>query len=42
MQFIYDRKTGKSHAYGLVTMSTVEEAEKVVDMHNLRMSIFDN
>ncbi|KAM0891771.1 hypothetical protein ACQ4PT_026157 [Festuca glaucescens] len=35
-EIIYDRVTGKSCGYGFVTMSTVQEAEKAVELYHRR------
>jgi RNA recognition motif-containing protein len=41
VQIIYDRETGLSCGYGYVTMSTVQEAEKALELYNRRVSITD-
>lgn len=38
MQVIYDRMTGNSRGFGFVTMSTVEEAEKAVELFSRYVS----
>jgi RNA recognition motif-containing protein len=39
-QVIYNRETDRSCGFGFVTMSTVEEAEKAVEMFNRYVSNF--
>lgn len=39
MQVIYDRITGRSRGFGFVTMSTVEEAEKAVELFSRYVSL---
>ena len=41
MQVIYNRETDRSRGFGFVTMSTVEEAEKAVEMFHRYVSVFD-
>lgn len=41
MQVIYDRMSGNSRGFGFVTMSTVEEAEKAVEMFSRYVSFID-
>ena len=41
VQIIYDKVTGQSCGYGFVTMSTVQEAVKAVELYHRRVSIFD-
>lgn len=38
VQVIYNRETDQSRGFGFVTMSTVEEAEKAVEMFNRYVS----
>lgn len=38
LQVIYNRETDRSRGFGFVSMSTVEEAEKAVDMFNRYVS----
>lgn len=40
LQVIYNRETDRSRGFGFVTMSTVEEAEKAVEMFNRYVSCF--
>lgn len=39
MQVIYDRMTSRSRGFGFVTMRTVEEAEKAVQLFNQYVSL---
>lgn len=39
MQVIYDRMTNRSRGFGFVTMRTVEEAEKAVELFNQHVSL---
>ena len=41
VQVFYNRGTGQSLGCGLVTMNTVEEAEKAVELYHHSVSIFD-
>jgi nucleolin len=38
-QVIYNRETDQSRGFGFVTMSTVEEAEKAVEMFHRYVSL---
>jgi nucleolin len=40
VQVIYSRETDRSRGFGFVTMSTVEEADKAVEMFNRYVSNF--
>lgn len=40
LQVIYNRQTDQSRGFGFVTMSTVEEAEKAVEMFSRYVSCF--
>jgi len=42
VQVIYNRETDRSRGFGFVTMSTVEEAEKAVEMLHRYVSVFDD
>lgn len=37
---IYNRETDQSRGFGFITMSTVEEAEKAVEMFNRYVGFF--
>ena len=39
-QVIYNRETDQSRGFGFVTMSTVEEADKAVEMFDRYVSCF--
>jgi RNA recognition motif-containing protein len=39
VQVIYNRVTGQSCGYGFVTMSTVQEAEKALELYHCRVSM---
>jgi RNA recognition motif-containing protein len=39
VQVIYNRETDRSRGFGFVTMSTVEEAEKAVEMFHRYVSL---
>lgn len=39
LQVIYNRETDRSRGFGFVTMSTVEEAEKAVEMFHRYVSL---
>lgn len=41
MQIIGNRETGQSRGFGFVTMSTVEEADKAVEMFHRHVSLID-
>jgi nucleolin len=41
VQIIYNRVTGQSCGYGFVTMSTVQEAEKAVELYHRHVSILE-
>ena len=42
VQVIYNRETDRSRGFGFVTMSTVEEAEKAVEMLHRYVGVFDD
>jgi RNA recognition motif-containing protein len=39
VQVIYNRETDQSRGFGFVTMSTIEEAEKAVEMFHRYVSV---
>lgn len=41
VQIIYNKETGQSRGFGFITMSTVEQAEKAVEIFHGSVNIFD-